>query len=199
MATHKSQATRGTGYLEKYLAQFRANKANKLIPAQFRSGRILDIGCGSYPYFLSHTTFKNKFAIDQQKPNSSTSDIRWICLNLNHVDKLPFDSDYFEVITLLAVIEHLDPGNLVELFREINRVLIPGGVLIVTTPASWSDGLLKFLAAINFVSKEEINEHVFNYTLPLLGWYFGAAGFSMTKLKFGYFEIGLNLWAMAIK
>lgn len=199
MVSRKPQATRGTGYIEKLLAQLRANKANKLIPAQFRTGRILDIGCGSYPYFLSHTTFKNKFAIDQQKPYSFTSDIRWTCLDLNHVDQLPFETGYFEVVTLLAVIEHLDPGNLVKLFHEIKRLLIPGGVLIVTTPASWSDGLLKLLASINFVSKEEINEHVYNYTLPLLGWYFGSAGFSMTKLSFGYFEIGLNLWATAIK
>jgi hypothetical protein len=49
------------------------------------------------------------------------------------------------------------------------------------------------------VSKEEINEHVYNYTLPLLGWYFGSAGFSMTQLEFGYFEFGLNLWATAKK
>jgi hypothetical protein len=47
------------------------------------------------------------------------------------------------------------------------------------------------------VSEEEINEHVYAYTLPLLGWYFGRAGFEMGRVRFGYFELGLNMWAIA--
>jgi len=76
-------------------------------------------------------------------------------------------------------------------------VLRPGGRLVITTPAAWSDGLLKNMALIGLVSAEEINEHVFVYTLPLLGWYFGKAGFDMHKVNFGYFEFNLNLWATA--
>ena len=58
------QPTRGKGLLEPSLARLRANRANQLIPKSLRDGRILDIGCGSYPYFLSHTSFQEKFAID---------------------------------------------------------------------------------------------------------------------------------------
>jgi hypothetical protein len=72
-------------------------------------------------------------------------------------------------------------------------------VIIMTTPAAWSDGLLHMLARLGLVSSEEINEHAFAYTLPLLGWYFGQAGFGMQKVKFGYFESMLNMWAVAIK
>ena len=69
----------------------------------------------------------------------------------------------------------------------------------MTTPSAWSDGLLKSMAKIDLVSKEEIDEHKFAYTLPLVGWYFGKAGFNLTKLKFGYFEMMLNMWALAQK
>jgi len=55
------------------------------------------------------------------------------------------------------------------------------------------------MARYGLVSAEEIKEHMFTYTLPLLGWYFGKAGFSMDKLKFGYFELFLNLWATAVR
>jgi hypothetical protein len=55
------------------------------------------------------------------------------------------------------------------------------------------------MASIKLVSKEEINEHVYVYTLPLLGWYFGKAGFNMENIKFGYFELHLNMWAVAIR
>lgn len=191
------QVTRGKGLLEPYLARRRAAMANYLIPAELRSGRVLDIGCGSFPYFLSHTSFKEKYAIDQLPPAVEGGGIHWHTLNLNDQPKLPFADAYMDAITMLAVSEHLDPDSLAFLFKETHRVLKPEGRVIITTPSSWSDGLLHLMANMNLVSAEEINEHVFAYTLPLLGWYFGRAGFEMTRLRFGYFELGLNMWATA--
>ena len=193
----KDSVTRGKGLLEPYLANRRASTANKLISHEHREGRILDIGCGSYPYFLSHTSFKEKFAIDQLPPAQISQEIAWHTLNLNSKPKLPFEDSYFNVVTMLAVAEHLNPESLVELYKEAYRILAPNGRLIVTTPAARSDGLLKWMARVGLVSEEEIDEHVFAYTLPLLGWYFGRAGFEMTRVRFGNFEFGFNMWAMA--
>jgi SAM-dependent methyltransferase len=192
-----NRMTRGFGLLEPALARLRARMANRLIPTDHRRGRILDIGCGSYPYFLSHTSFAEKFAVDQALDPGSVPDITWHTLDLNSTPKLPFDFGFFSVVTLLAVIEHIDPGSLVELFKESRRVIVPGGLVILTTPAASSDRLLHLMAGVSLVSKEEIEEHVYAYTLPLIGWYFGKAGFSMEKLRFGSFELGLNLWATA--
>ena len=191
--------TRGKGIIEPFLAKMRANKANQLIPESLRKGRILDIGCGTYPYFLSHTYFEEKHAIDYSPKSDSVTGINWYSIDLNKNPSLPFEDNYFSAITLLAVVEHLNPTSLVDLLKEGHRVLAPGGVMIMTTPAAWSDGLLKVMANLSLVSKEEIHEHVFAYSLPLLGWYFGKAGFEMTRLKFGYFEVFLNLWAVAQK
>jgi SAM-dependent methyltransferase len=197
-----TEMTRGKGLLEPLLADLRAQRANKLIPAALRTGRILDIGCGTYPYFLAHTSFAEKFAIDQLPLPSQTASalkIESFTLDLEIKPHLPFEDGFFESVTLLAVVEHLDPSLMAILFKEIYRVLKPGGMVILTTPAAWSDGLLKFMARINLVSAEEIHEHAYAYTLPLLGWYFGQAGFEMTKVKFGYFEFLLNMWATAQK
>jgi SAM-dependent methyltransferase len=191
--------TRGRGLLEPLLARLRAAKANRLIPPSLRQGRILDIGCGSYPYFLSHTSFAEKFSVDQQEPCQVFENIRWVVLDLNKSPQLPFQENYFDVITLLAVVEHLNPKMLVELFIEAHRVLRPGGLLVLTTPSAISSGLLNLMALVNLVSKEEIREHVYAYILPILGWYFGAAGFEMDKVRFGSFELNLNLWATAQK
>ncbi len=201
MTNTNQRLTRGKGMLEPWLARQRAQRANTLIPAELRSGSILDIGCGSYPYFLSHTDFEKKFAVDQLPPSDEGKQlgIQWHTLDLNTTPKLPFEDNFFNVVTLLAVVEHLNPNSMAALFQEAYRVLRPGGVAIMTTPAAWSDGLLKFMARINLVSKEEIHEHVFAYTLPLLGWYFGRAGFEMTKVNFGYFEFVFNMWAVARK
>jgi SAM-dependent methyltransferase len=197
-----SKYTRGKGLLEPLLARLRTQRANQLIPKELRDGRILDIGCGSYPYFLAHTAFKAKFAVDQLPMPRATAQqhkIEFFELNLNSEPRLPFDAEYFDVVTLLAVVEHLDPENMAALFRESHRVLSPGGMVVLSTPAAWSDGLLQLMARLNLVSAEEIHEHAFAYTLPLIGWHFGQAGFGMTKIKFGYFEFMLNMWATAQK
>ena len=194
--------TRGKGVLEPLLARLRAERANRLIPQSLRNGRILDIGCGTFPYFLSTTAFAQKFAVDQIAPSDTSRfkhQIEWHTINLNNEPVLPFEDDYFSVVTLLAVVEHLDPTSMAALFRETYRVLATGGMVIMTTPAAWSDGLLRLMSRMNLVSAEEINEHAFAYTLPLIGWYFGQAGYQMRKVRFGYFELMLNLWATATK
>ena len=197
-----SNFTRGKGFLEPFLARMRSRQANRLIPENLRNGRILDVGCGSFPYFLAHTAFREKFAVDRlsvEQHDLSHLQIQFHSLNLSADPKLPFEDKFFDVVTLLAVVEHLDPASTTALFSEIYRVLTPGGMTILTTPASWSDGLLRWMARANIVSAEEINEHAFSYTLPLLGWHFGQAGFSMQNVQFGYFEMMLNMWATARK
>jgi SAM-dependent methyltransferase len=125
--------------------------------------------------------------------------IEYFNLDLNLKPVLPFGIDFFSAVTLLAVVEHFDPASMAILFTDIFRILKPGGMVILTTPAAWSDKLLHGMARVNLVSMEEIKEHAYAYTLPLLGWYFGQAGFAMDKIRFGYFEFGLNMWAVAEK
>jgi SAM-dependent methyltransferase len=202
MTKDSATFTRGKGILEPALARLRTQRANTLIPAELRAGRILDIGCGSFPYFLAHTAFQEKFAVDQlpmPRETAANNRIEFFALNLNEEPHLPFEADYFEAVTLLAVVEHLNPDSMAVLFRETCRVLKPGGMVILTTPAAWSDGLLKLMARLGLVSAEEIHEHAYAYTLPLLGWHFGQAGFHMSKVHFGYFEFMLNMWATAQK
>ena len=202
MARLVGKFTRGKGLLEPLLARLRTQQANQLIPARLRSGRILDIGCGSYPYFLAHTAFKEKFAVDQLPLSDETAQqnqIEFFALNLNQEPRLPFAAEYFDVVTLLAVVEHLNPESMAALFKECHRVLKGQGMVVLSTPAAWSDGLLQLMARLNLVSAEEIREHTFAYTLPLIGWHFGQAGFEMRKVRFGYFEFMLNMWATAQK
>lgn len=188
--------TRGRGLLEAPLARLRAARADRLIRNELRAGRILDIGCGSRPYFLSHTYFAEKFAVDQVISVPDV-DVDWLQLDLNSGRHLPFEDGFFAVVTMLAVVEHLDPETLVLLLCDIHRIVRPGGQLILTTPASWSSCFLHVMAAAGLVSGEEIREHRYAYGVPLLKRYLSLAGFAVTRARFGHFELGANTWAVA--
>ena len=184
------------------MSKQRGKQANLLVPKHLREGRVLDIGCGTHPYFLAHTMFREKHSLDQiaMPPETAVEyGITHCTHDLDRDPRLPFADGHFSVITLLAVIEHVESQIAVRILREAHRALMPGGCLIVTTPAAWADGLLGLLARIRVVSPEEIHEHAFAYTLPMLGCGLGQAGFELGKLRCGYFELWMNLWAMAEK
>lgn len=194
-----TRATRGYGLLEGFLSKKRATLAEGFIHEHHRKGRILDIGCGSNPAFLQDLKFMEKHAIDQLPPPRNLHGIHWTQQDINLDSRLPFPGSYFSVITMLAVAEHIKPSSMSLLLSEIYRVLIPEGIVVLTTPAAWTDWLLRAMARLRFVSPEEIHEHCVAYTHGHLGWHFGRAGFSFDRVKFGTFEFSANLWVCAEK
>ncbi len=210
----EKNVTRGYGLLESFLAKQRIKIANKLIPSTHRNGRLLDIGCGNYPLFLLNSEFNEKFGIDKGiKENYGlpvetivkdgnqfqNQKITIINYDIEGEDKIPFDSEYFDVVTMLAVFEHIEPEKLVKILSEIHTILKPGGIYIMTTPAIWTDRLLKVMAKLRLVSSVEIQEHKDAYNHSKISFILQKAGFLKEKLQFGYFEMYMNVWATATK
>lgn len=192
------KATRGWGLFEGFLAKKRAKVANRFIAKLQKKGKILDIGCGYHPHFLISADFEGKYGIDPSLNSLSIKDI-----NLQRLDvtkqRLPFEDNFFEVVTMLAVFEHLDYERLDFVLREINRVLKKGGLLVITTPAPWSDKLLHFMALFYLISQEEIHEHKHHYNKEEIEKTLKQAGFAQNNVKSGYFELGLNMWFVTKK
>lgn len=196
--------TRGYGVLEGFLARQRARTADRLIPEDKRRGRLLDIGCGSYPYFLLSTRFREKFGIEKALPAglSPVNKEAGVVLRAHDIvdsRELPFGDDFFDVVTMLAVFEHLERERLPGVFREIWRVLKPDGMYILTTPAAWTDRLLRIMSKARLVSPEEIMEHKGAYTPRELRNIIKDAGFSPGGMSFGYFELFMNIWGAVAK
>jgi SAM-dependent methyltransferase len=191
--------TRGSGLLESFLAKKRAEKANALINAKHREGRVLDIGCGSYPYFLINTVFKEKYGIDPSLSLSKSSGE----INLKKIDVtrqvLPFKDNLFDTIVMLAVFEHIEHEKLQFVLSEIRRVLKKGGVFIVTTPAPWSDKVLHLMGEVNLISGEEIHEHKHNHSNEKIKDILIKAGFDSNRVENGFFEAYMNMWFKIIK
>ena len=190
--------TRGYGVLENFLSHRRSHLADRLIPENSREGKILDIGCGSVHFFLNHISFEKKYGIDKI-PNKNIKDINFLNHDFEVVSDLPFTDNFFDVITLLAVIEHINPEKVLPLMTEIRRILKDNGILILTTPAAWSDSLLRFMAKLKLVSPVEIKEHKDIFTPKKLSNIMTQSGFQPDKIRTGYFECFANIWLQAKK
>ncbi|MHC4212762.1 MAG: class I SAM-dependent methyltransferase [Planctomycetota bacterium] len=195
-----SNVTRGYGVLEGFLAKKRARMADKLIPEDLRTGRILDIGCGKIPFFLINTKFEEKYGMDPVVDTSYCEEnMKLERFDIVKNGVLDFESDFFDVVVMLAVFEHVEPDKLAGHLEEVKRVLKPSGRLILTTPTPWVDKLLKVMARLRLVSPEEINEHKGSYNHASIASYLDKAGFEKEKMRFGYFEMYLNNWAYVYK
>lgn len=109
------------------------------------NGKILDLGCGN-GYFIS--SIKNKsnelYGVDVSEQAIEAAKKR--CTNVHFIkikvgDRLPFENNYFDVVTLFHVLEHVDSEK--RIIAEIFRVLKPGGLLFLSSPYSglftWAD------------------------------------------------------------
>jgi predicted SAM-dependent methyltransferase len=106
----------------------------------------------------------------------------WVELDLES-EALPVPSESANVVLLLEVVEHLyrDP---MFVLSEINRVLVPGGQLVISTPnlASWRSlaGLLTHYSPYTYgkyAPNHPRNRHVHEYVPRDLVHLLGAAGF----------------------
>ena len=194
--------TRGFGLLENFLAKKRAEMANKLIHKDHKKNRVLDIGCGTFPYFLLSSDAKERYGMDPSvdlallKKNNKNIFLKKMAVGKN---RLPFEDNFFDVITMLAVFEHIDHDKLSYVLKEVKRTLKKDGIFIITTPAPWSDKPLHYLANFGLISKEEIHEHKHNLTHKKIKEHLKDAGFLDDKIKNGFFEFYVNMWFRAQK
>lgn len=183
--------------MEGFLARKRAQRADRLIMERLRNGHIVDIGCGSHPTFLLATRFDRKTGLDQLADGTTIENIPILRYDAESGEPLPVADGSAHAVTLLAVAEHLQPGTLVRLLADIRRILAPGGILVLTTPASWTGSILAFLSAIGALSREEIGEHKQLYRRQEIVSLLAQAGFAEDRIESGSFEGGVNLWARA--
>jgi SAM-dependent methyltransferase len=200
----RQNVVRGYGPLDVFLAKQRHKIAKNKIKSAHKTGRILDVGCGNYPLFLLNINFPEKYGLDkishtEPDENIIKQKITLIDCTLEEVEKFPFENDYFDVVTMLAVFEHIIPENLVKIHKEIYRILKRDGIYILTTPAFWTDWLLRTLAKLKLISDTEIKDHKGSYSCSSISSVLQAAGFSQKNLKLGHFELFMNNWATAVK
>lgn len=157
---------------------------------------LLDIGCGWEARLLKSVEpyVKRGVGVDFKAPSIATPKLTTITATL--ADKLPFPDAEFDVVTLLAVLEHLaHPRAMVE---EIVRVLKPGGQVVLTVPSVAAKPVLEFLAyKVGVVSEPEIRDHKCYYDGKSLHELFAGSGLRIDRHR--YFQLGMNNFLVATR
>jgi 2-polyprenyl-3-methyl-5-hydroxy-6-metoxy-1,4-benzoquinol methylase len=156
---------------------------------KYSNCRLLDIGCGWEARLLKTVEpyIESGVGIDFKAGEIHTPKITTRRVTFDN--SLPFTDGSFDVVTMLAVLEHL--AEPIAIAQEIERILIPGGRLIVTVPSRAAKPVLEFLSyRLKIVSEAEIRDHKAYYNYVDL-----AALFEKTRLhieQHRYFQFGMN-------
>jgi ubiquinone/menaquinone biosynthesis C-methylase UbiE len=98
-------------------------------------GRLLDAGCGRYLKFskeLAGTTEVVGIDLESELETRNEGSPFGVRGDLNH---LPFEAGYFDLIISRFVVEHLE--HPAQVFGEFQRVLKPGGKVVLLTPSKY--------------------------------------------------------------
>lgn len=180
--------------LEPLLRQLRLLRVAKHVPAQ---SKLLDVGCGTAAAFLRSISprIEQGVGVDFKVAPVEVGNLSTHQLLLG--EQLPFDDGAFDVVTLLAVLEHIEHEQAI--LQEIHRVLKPGGKLIITVPSVWAQPVLEFLAyRVHIVSEAEIRDHKRYYNRQRLEEAL-VQGAKFKGFRHKYFQLWMNNFCLATK
>lgn len=141
---------------------------------------LLDIGCGKGDVLFSlGDVIRQGTGIDQRAADETRGAIR---LQNGKIDMtLPFADGSFDVVTMLAVLKHLEHPEAI--LREVHRVLTPGGHVLITVPTIYAKPVLEFLGfRLGVISREGVADHKRYYTKETLGLILDARDFRSSTL-----------------
>ncbi len=137
------------------------------------NGKILDIGCsaGSFLAMIRADKFSEQIGIDiaQDQINYAqkyqTDFRKFFHINEKNFLTKNFSKQYFDAVTLIEVIEHLEKNQIAQIFDDVAKLLKTRGEFVITTPnylSLWP--FLEFLM-IYFVKPSYEEQHItkFNY------------------------------------
>jgi len=181
--------------LEPLLRQFRIRRVLPYL-RRYPGCRLLDIGCGAHARLLRTVEpyLASGVGVDFKAPPLESAKLSTRCAALG--ESLPFGDAQFDLVTMLAVLEHLE--HPAAILREVARVLRPQGGLVLTAPAHAAKPVLEFLAyRVGIVSAAEIRDHKRYFNPAELVELARGAGLQTERC--GRFQLGFNNFLFATK
>lgn len=144
------------------------------------TGQLLDFGCGSKPYKELFTNVSSYVGVDIENEGH---DHRTEDIDFYYDGKtLPFKDRMFDSVLASEVLEHVP--DLTGILSELNRVLKPGGKLLLTVPFVWTE--------------HELPYDFRRFTTIGMATLLEKQGFKVVKRKScgNFFQVIVQLWMM---
>lgn len=171
--------------LDRMLRNWRILKAGKYIDP---GSRLLDIGSADGALFDRYELiFKSAVGIDSGLPQP-VERRNWRLVKGWFPEDLP-DDEPFDVITMLAVLEHIPPAEQEAMARAVADRLRPGGLLVITVPSTLVDPIVDALVRMKLMRAVGIEQH-WGFDPSATPEVFAAAGLETVRRR--HFQFGLN-------
>ena len=171
--------------LEKLLNRLRTRKIKKYISGK----HVLDFGCGQSAWTARSLTgdCASIVGVDESL-DLEESQVDGITL-FKHLDSLR--NQTFDVILMLAVIEHIRPFDFRDLLNEFLNVTDDQGVIVATIPTTKSRPVLEFLSyKLGLIDPSQIRDHKVYYDDLWLNEILADTAWKLSFYK--TFQFGLN-------
>jgi 2-polyprenyl-3-methyl-5-hydroxy-6-metoxy-1,4-benzoquinol methylase len=171
--------------IDRLLQRWRISKARPYVPP---GARLLDIGCADGELFRRIANVVEGIGLDPDLPEQMPPLANAVLLRGLFPEALP-DRRPFDVITLLAVLEHVPPQAQPSLALECARHLKPGGHLIITVPSPFVDHILAVLRFLRLIHGMALEQH-YGYDPRQTATLFAVGGLALICAR--RFQLGLN-------
>jgi SAM-dependent methyltransferase len=162
---------------------------------------VLDLGCGYHATLLQALLphVRRGVGVDLHVASELKQVARLAFIESALETVLPgFDEETFDVILFISVLEHLWRAH--EAVAQCERVLRPGGVLLLNVPTWRGKAFLEFSAfRLGTSPALEMDDHKAYYNKRDLWPLLVRAGFKPSGIRLKYHKFGLNLFAIAKK
>lgn len=174
--------------LDRALQSWRIRRALPWIP---EGARVLDVGCfDDHLFRCLGSRLGCGVGLDPLLPSPVEGDRFRILPGSFPETGLP--EAPFDVITMLAVLEHAPPGDVDRWAEACRALLVPGGLVVATVPAPQVDRILGVLMRLRILDgmEEGLAEQHHGFEPADTTEAFQRAGFALVGRK--RFQLGLN-------
>ena len=172
--------------VDRWLQRWRISKARHYIPL---GARVLDVGCSEGELFRQLSDRVGDGVGVDPLLREPVDDTGYRLLPGTFPDALAADDELFDVITLLAVLEHIPSDQQTQLVAELHGHLEPGGAVVITVPAPFVDRILTVLRGLRLIHGMSLEEH-YGFEPAHVPALFEERGFALEASS--TFQFGLN-------
>jgi len=171
--------------LDRVLQRWRIRHAARWVPD---GARVLDIGCFDDSLFR-YLGRRLGLGLGLDPLLARPVDGERFRLRQGSFPRMRAEEGPFDVITMLAVLEHVPGDELIGWAQTCFDVLVPGGLVVATVPAPAVDTILDVLIRLRVLHGMSVEEH-HGFEPDMAPRVFSRAGFTVIQRK--RFQLGLN-------